>query len=131
MLQFSKFGKTKDILIIVVAVVAILVVSGYFIVAKKTTTSTNIISKGNVILKGTVISNYIGCASDDQCVLVMQTDDGRKINAYYGGGLTPDGACYLGEGLQLVQGDRVEIFGRVVDQNNLSVCEPGSYIHKK
>ena len=84
----------------------------------------------NVIFKGTVISNNTGCSYDDTCVLIIQTIDGRKVNAIYGGGLTPNGACYLSAGFEIQSGDQVEVSGKFTDQNTFSLCEKSSYINK-
>jgi hypothetical protein len=81
-------------------------------------------------VKGTVISNHKGCASDGNCVMVIRLENGKNISIIYGSGLTQTGSCSVSGGLEIEPGDEIEASGELLKEGFLTLCRPGSTIKK-
>lgn len=93
------------------------------------------ISNHEVVIRGTVKENYIGCPSDGTCYLEIQTDKGL-INYIYGTGfLLHPVPCLNDESAKPAfyakEGDEVEIFGQLsAEYAEMSTCNSKSYFFK-
>ncbi len=115
----------KYIVIIGLQLVLSLVVSGC-------AQTTYLVVGDNIKIKGMVTENEKSCIVDGRCSLKIDSGD-REILVIYNTGYTPY-PCINYEitnmALQINQGDKIEAYGKVIEENTISTCDIKDYYIK-
>ena len=85
-----------------------------------------------VVLRGFVTENRLGCRADASCSLFILVN-GRKIKVTYewGGEVEPCKNSASDQGFEIQEGDEVEVFGKVNPTGRVSTCDSEDYYIRK
>jgi len=82
-------------------------------------------------LQGTVIENHRGDILPD-CFVKLKMNDGKAVTVVYHSEFPPAINYHAGDiGYGLHEGDQVEIYARIIDQDRLSTCLRNEYYIRK
>ncbi len=85
-----------------------------------------------VVLRGFVTENRLGCRADASCSLFILVN-GRKIKVTYewGGEIEPCKNSASDQGFEIQEGDEVEVLGKVTHVGSISTCDSEDYYIRK
>ena len=85
-----------------------------------------------VVLRGFVTENRLGCKADASCSLFILVN-GRKIKVTYewGGEVEPCKNRASDQGFEAQEDDEVEVFGKVTPTGSISTCDSEDYYIRK
>jgi len=146
-MSFFKDFKTEIKILLIVLVVAVILTVGAILLLRGTTpapaeqtgveqptptaTSTQFIPGKEVAIQGVVTENRLGCIADASCSLRLQVNRQEvKVVYQWGGEMSPCSNQASEEGLAIKQGDAVEVFGIVSEDNVITTCGLEDYYIK-
>lgn len=89
-------------------------------------------NNGELAFEGVVVEHVFDCAFDGHCYVIVETAEGEQYNVSYAPGMLGCPNPNLDSSISdLVSGDRVAVFGEIIDDGWILVCNSDAYYLNK